>query len=53
MKKVTYKLMAADIDGTLVDKNSRLTDETIEAIRLAVNKGLVFTVCTGRSIQGV
>ena len=53
MKKVEYKLMATDIDGTLVDKNSRLTDETIEAIRLAVGRGLIFTVCTGRSIQGV
>lgn len=45
--------MAVDIDGTLLDSEGRLRDETIEAIRLAVSKGLVFAIATGRPIQGV
>jgi len=48
-----YKLMAVDIDGTLLDSNGVLRDETIEAIRLGVGAGLIFTIATGRPIQGV
>jgi Cof subfamily protein (haloacid dehalogenase superfamily) len=48
-----YKLMAVDIDGTLLDSENILRDATIEAIRQAVAKGLIFTIATGRPIQGV
>lgn len=48
-----YKMMAVDIDGTLLDSQNRLTGEVKHAIRLAVSKGLIFTICTGRPIQGV
>ena len=48
-----YKLMAVDIDGTLLDSDSNLTEETRKAIRLGVEKGLIFTIASGRPIQGV
>ncbi len=48
-----YKLMAVDIDGTLVDSSGNLAEETVKAIRLAVSEGLVFSICTGRPVQGV
>ncbi|HBG15636.1 MAG TPA: Cof-type HAD-IIB family hydrolase, partial [Firmicutes bacterium] len=48
-----YKLIAVDVDGTLLDSNKNLTTETINAIHQAVEKGLIFTICTGRPIQGV
>ncbi len=48
-----YRMMAVDIDGTLLDSNGVLREETIEAVRLGVAKGLVFTIATGRPIQGV
>lgn len=48
-----YKLMAVDIDGTLLDSKGNLTEETRNAIKLGVEKGLVFTIATGRPIQGV
>ena len=48
-----YKLMAVDIDGTLLDSQNVLRDETVTAIRLGVEKGLLFTIATGRPIQGV
>lgn len=50
---MAYKLMAVDIDGTLIDSRDNLTEETKEAIRLGVEKGLIFTISTGRPIQGV
>jgi Cof subfamily protein (haloacid dehalogenase superfamily) len=45
--------MAVDIDGTLVDSNGELSNETKKAIALGVEKGLIFTISTGRPIQGV
>lgn len=48
-----YKLIAVDVDGTLLDSKKNLTPETIKAVREAVNAGIIFTICTGRPIQGV
>lgn len=48
-----YRLMAVDIDGTLLNSNGIMTDNTIEVIKRAVKKGLVFTISTGRPVQGV
>ena len=48
-----YKLMAVDIDGTLIDSNGNITEETKTAIKAAVDRGLIFIICSGRSIQGV
>lgn len=50
---MAYKLMAVDIDGTLLDSNSKLTENTRKTIRLGVENGLIFTIATGRPIQGV
>jgi Cof subfamily protein (haloacid dehalogenase superfamily) len=50
---VPYKLMAVDIDGTLLDSEGRLTGETEKAIKLGLEKGLIFTISTGRPVQGV
>ena len=48
-----YKLIAVDMDGTLLNDNGQITPETIAAINLAVSKKVIFTICTGRPIQGV
>lgn len=48
-----YKLMAVDIDGTLLNDRGELTENTKKAIRQGVEKGLIFTIATGRPIQGV
>lgn len=50
---MAYKLMAVDIDGTLLDSSGNVTDNTRNTIRRGVEKGLVFTIATGRPIQGV
>ncbi len=48
-----YKLIAADIDGTLLDRRGQLTEATAQAIRGATANGLTFVLATGRPIQGV
>ncbi|NMA65984.1 MAG: HAD family phosphatase [Clostridiaceae bacterium] len=50
---MTYKLIAVDIDGTLLNDKGQLTEGNKEAIRKAVDKGVVFTIATGRAVQGV
>ena len=44
------RLIALDIDGTLVDSRRELTDATVDAVRDAAGRGVRVTVCTGRSL---
>ncbi|WP_223700817.1 Cof-type HAD-IIB family hydrolase [Sutcliffiella deserti] len=44
-----YRLLAINIDGTLLKSNGRLTKETKEAIGYVKNKGVYVTLVTGRN----
>jgi len=46
-----YKLIAADMDGTLVNDKSELTERTKAAIVKAVDAGMIFVVATGRAFS--
>ena len=48
-----YKLLALDIDGTILNDKRELTDRTVMAIKKAIDSGVYVTLCTGRPIQGV
>ena len=48
-----YKLIAVDVDGTLLDSSDRITEKTKDAIRLCKEMGVIFTISSGRPIQGV
>ena len=48
-----YKFVAVDMDGTLLNSEGLITEKTIEAITGIVDKGVIFTISTGRPIQGV
>lgn len=48
-----YKLMAVDIDGTLINSEGKLTNKTRDAIKVAVSKGLIFIIASGRPVQGI
>lgn len=48
-----YKLIAVDMDGTLLNDEKEITPLTIKAIKEATKKGVIFTISTGRSIKGV
>jgi len=48
-----YKLIAADMDGTLVNDKSELTERTKQAILKAVAAGILFVTATGRPFSNV
>ena len=44
-----YKLIAIDVDGTLVTDEKKLTQKTIEVIKEALKKDIKIVISTGRS----
>ncbi len=48
-----YKLMALDMDGTLLNSKGEITPKTLDAIHQAQEVGRFVTVSTGRPVQGV
>ena len=48
-----YKLIAADMDGTLLTEDKRITQRTAEAVRRAGEAGVRFCLSTGRPLAGV
>ena len=43
-----YKILALDLDGTLLDAQSRITPENARAVRMAQQAGcLLYTSCIG------
>ncbi|MED4604286.1 Cof-type HAD-IIB family hydrolase [Paenibacillus validus] len=45
---MNYRLIALDVDGTLLNDNHELTERTIRTLRLAHEAGLRIVLCTGR-----
>ncbi|MGI6575943.1 MAG: Cof-type HAD-IIB family hydrolase [bacterium] len=48
---MTYRLLAVDIDGTLVGDDLSISDATQEALRSCAEQGMVVTLATGRMFQ--
>ncbi len=48
-----YKLVAVDLDGTLLTSSRQLSDETIDAVKYAKSKGVKIVLCTGRPLIGI
>ena len=48
-----YKLLAADMDGTLFNEKSEITRRTREAILAAMGRGMLFVPSTGRPMGGM
>ena len=46
-----YKLLAADMDGTLLNDNRELTPRTVAALRKMVEAGIWFVPSTGRPLS--
>jgi Cof subfamily protein (haloacid dehalogenase superfamily) len=49
----TIKLIAADVDGTLLNSKKELTSEVIRAVNAVKERGIFFTIATGRDIRGL
>ena len=52
MNMMKYKLLVLDIDGTLVGKNTIVSEENKAALKRTAAIGLTITLCTGRAPQG-
>lgn len=48
-----YKLVALDMDGTMLNNSKQLTEKNAEAIRTAVSCGVHIIIATGRAVQNV
>lgn len=46
-----FRLIAADLDDTLLDENSKISSRNREAIRKAVDLGVWFIIATGRMFK--
>ncbi len=49
----SFKLAALDLDGTLFNSQSQVSDENKSAIRHATAKGAIFVISTGRPYDGL
>ena len=47
------KLIASDMDGTLLNDEHTISEENIKAIKIAEERGCHFTIVTGRDYSGV
>jgi hypothetical protein len=45
-----YKLIAIDLDGTLLTPDRRITPRTHRALHVAVESGMLVVICTGRGL---
>ena len=50
---MSYKLLVSDVDGTLVDKQKRLTPATIDAVGRLEAAGMRFTIISARPRSGM
>ena len=48
-----YKLIAFDMDGTLLDSNKKITKDSMDAIRKATECGKYVALSTGRSVPEI
>lgn len=48
MSNTDIKLIALDVDGTIMDKSFRISDKVKEAVSVAVRKGVHVFIATGR-----
>ena len=52
-QKMNYKMIAVDMDGTLLDSRKQISDETVRAVRQLTEAGVLVVISTGRPVQGV
>ncbi|APX72990.1 Cof-type HAD-IIB family hydrolase [Companilactobacillus allii] len=47
------KFIGTDLDGTLLNSYSQVPLENADAIRRAVNSGIIYAICSGRTLHSV
>lgn len=51
--RMKYRLIASDMDGTLLTTDKRISKRNLEAVRRYADSGGIFCLCTGRTIAGI
>ena len=51
--KLNVKLIALDLDDTLLNSNREISDENAEALRECVKRGIYVVLCSGRAEDGI
>lgn len=46
---MSIKLVASDLDGTIIDKNNKISSKNFEMINELHKNNIVFAICTGKS----
>jgi hypothetical protein len=46
------ELIVFDLDGTLLDRNSKISDYTSETLELLAQREIAYTIATGRTLHG-
>lgn len=46
---MSIKLVASDLDGTIIDKHNNISPKNFEMINKIHNKNIIFAICTGKS----
>ena len=50
---VKYRLIAVDMDGTLLNSRNQVSRRTVLALREASRRGVIVIIATGRPVQGI
>lgn len=53
MEKLNVKLIALDLDDTLLNENRQIDDETVEALQKCAEKGIYIVLCSGRAEDAI
>lgn len=49
---IKYKLLVIDVDGTILNRANKISDEDVVAVKQATKAGIKVSLCTGRVPQG-
>lgn len=50
---MNIKLIALDLDDTLLDNNRQISDENVQALRACAQKGIYIVLCSGRAEDAI
>ena len=53
MVLILFKLLVTDVDGTLLDHNSKLSELNIKALKDCIKNGIDVIIATGKSINSI
>lgn len=53
MEKLSPKLIALDLDDTLLNKETQIPEENVKALQKCAEKGIYVVLCSGRAEEGI